>query len=49
MKVPANFAYLTFQGFDPAYQGVCKLDTESSATKAIFQLLPVTELWGVAK
>lgn len=33
----------------PAYEGVCRLDAEGSATKALLQRLAVTELWGVAR
>ncbi|WP_372614377.1 Y-family DNA polymerase, partial [Halomonas sp.] len=33
----------------PAYEGVCRLDADSPATRALLSRLPVTELWGVAR
>ncbi|MBS9405658.1 Y-family DNA polymerase [Halomonas sp. TRM85114] len=31
------------------YEGVCRLDAEGPATRALLRQLPVTELWGVAR
>lgn len=33
----------------PAHEGVCRLDADAPATRALLQRLPVTELWGVAR
>lgn len=33
----------------PAYEGVCQLDANGPATRALLRQLPVTELWGVAR
>mgnify|MGYP000748229832 FL=1 len=33
----------------PAYEGVCKLEADCPATRALLRQLPVTELWGVAR
>ena len=32
-----------------AYEGVCLLEAECRATRALLETLPVTELWGVAR
>ncbi|SDJ11557.1 Y-family DNA polymerase [Billgrantia gudaonensis] len=33
----------------PAYEGVCRLEADAPATRALLMQLPVTELWGVAR
>ncbi|MCE8016441.1 Y-family DNA polymerase [Halomonas sp. MCCC 1A17488] len=34
---------------EPAYEGVCRLEADSDATRRLLERLPVAELWGVAR